>query len=170
MQALIQLMLLALFVFATLATGAVHVWAYTIVFGVTFFLTATVLLVSGISIMRTSTKPPSSRQTDRFAIDSRNPLFWLLLAFILLIGFQLVPLPYPVLETLSPFTANLYRQAHEITAMDGGHAICSSSGYLSLDRDLTVKSLLTFCAYLAFAFLVTWSVQGRAISGESLCF
>ena len=153
-------MLLGSFVFATLATGAVHVWAYTIVFGVTFFLTATVLLVSGISILRTSTKPPSSRQTDRFAIDSRNPLFWLLLALILLIVFQLVPLPYPVLETLSPFTANLYRQAHEITAMDGGHSICSLPGCLSLDRDLTVKSLLTFCAYLAFAFLVTWSVQG----------
>ena len=160
MRVAIQLILLALFVFATLATGAVHVWAYSIVFGVTFFLSATVLLFSGISILRNRTKPPSSRQTDSFAIEFRNPFFWLLLAFILLIVFQLVPLPYPVLETLSPFTANLYRQAHEITAMDGGHSICSSPGCLSLDRDLTVKSLLTFCAYLAFAFLVTWSVQG----------
>ena len=160
MRVAIQLILLALFVFATLATGAVHVWAYSIVFGVTFFLSATVLLFSGISILRNRTKPPSSRQKDSFAIEFRNPFFWLLLAFLLLIVIQLVPLPYPVLETLSPFTANLYRQAHEITSMDGGNSICSSPGCLSLDRDLTVKSLLTFCAYLAFAFLVTWSVQG----------
>ncbi len=83
-------------------------------------------------------------------------------AFLLYILFQLAPLPGGVLKTLSPYAAYLYEQARVLTAPGGLDPGNQLWGYLSLDRDKTVKSLLAFAAYLGFGFLVTRAVRRPA--------
>ena len=153
MRILLQVVLLALFIFATLAYGAVHYWAYSIVFGATFALCAIAFLSAGFSCLR--------KNKVRFAVF-RWPFVLFLGASVLFISFQLAPLPGGVLKTLSPYAAYLYEQAHVVTAPGGLDPGNQPWGYLSLDRDKSAKSLLALAAYLGFGFLVLRAVRRPA--------
>ncbi len=160
MHIFLQIILLTLFIFASLSYGAVHSWAYSIVFGVTFLLCAVVFLQSGLAVLRGGRRG-ESEHTALFS-PLRGPFVIFLAAFICYILLQLTPLPGSLLKGLSPCTAYLYGQVHELTAAGVGGIEPGrlGGGYLSLDRDKTIKSLLAFAAYLGFAFLVTRAVRG----------
>jgi len=77
-----------LLVFAPLAFGAVHVWAYGIVMVGVFGLGALLLL---------------DRLVRKGAGEwVRSPMDWLFLLLLALIGIQMLPLPLPVLKLFSP--------------------------------------------------------------------
>jgi O-antigen ligase len=161
LHVVLQIVLLTLFIFAALSYGAVHYWAYSIVFGVTFLLCAMVFLQSGLSFLRSNRRGENEWSVARSPF--RGPFVFFLAAFMGFVLLQLAPLSNSFLKVLSPYTAYLYGQAHDLTAYGTGGGIDPGSligGYLSLDRDKTVKSLLTFAAYLGFAFLVTRAIRG----------
>jgi len=153
----LQIILLLLFIFAALSYGAVHYWAYSIVFGITFLLCAMVFLRSGLSLLRTSRGRKSEERTPHLSL--KGPFLFFLAAFLALILFQLVPLSGSILKALSPYSAYLYGQAQDLTVSGVLSPGNDFTGYLSLDRDKTVKSLLTIAAYLGFAFLVTRTIR-----------
>jgi O-antigen ligase len=153
----LQLILLCLFIFAAIAYGAVHYWAYSIVFGVTFLLCAIVFLHSGVSLLRKSTLQDHCRPAPAWSL--RDPFLFFLAAFMLYVLFQLTPLSNGTLKGLSPYTGSLYGQAHALTTLTGTDPGSQLPGYLSLDRDKTVKSLLAFAAYLGFGFLLSRTIR-----------
>lgn len=154
-----QLILTALFVFATLNYGAVHVWAQTVVFAATMGLAGGVLLKSALSRSR------SRRRDSRRAWPMLSPavlgepwaIFLLLFAGMVLL--QLTPLPWALLEKASPLTADLYRQADEAAVFAGSRPAGGFTGFLSLDRDKTVQALVTLFSHFAFAFLAARTVR-----------
>jgi O-antigen ligase len=158
-QGFLQLTLLLLFIFASLAYGAVHTWAYSLIHGVIFLLAGVVFLGTGIRSFR---KAPRSGREPPWVIvwhgEGRRTTV-LALVLILFTLFQLTPLPDSALQVLSPLTARLYRLAHALTLTGSDAAFSGSSGYLSLDRDKTVKSLLSFSAYVTYAFLLMASLR-----------
>jgi O-antigen ligase len=153
----LQVVLLALFIFAALAYGGVHYWANGIVFGTTFLLCAIVFLQSGIATLRGN--PQHERSGTAPATALRGPFMIFLAAFMICVCFQLVPLSDGHLKALSPYAAYLYGQVQALTAPEGADSVNQALGYLSLDRDKTLKSLLAFAAYLGFGFLLSRTVR-----------
>jgi O-antigen ligase len=157
LQVVLQIILILLFIFAALSYGAVHYWAYSIVFGIIFLLCALVLLQSGLSLLRKSHGGRSEGAASFSAL--KGPFMLFLAAFLALTLFQLVPLSGSVLKVISHYSAYLYGQAHDVTVSGSLSPGYEFTGYLSLDRDKTVKSLVTVAAYLGFAFLVTRTIR-----------
>jgi O-antigen ligase len=153
----VQIILMVLFIFAALSYGAVRPWAYPILFGATFLLCAVVFLQSGVSLLRNRRSGKDDGWTYFSAF--RGPFVVFLAAFLVFTLFQLAPLPGSLLKELSPYSAYLYGKAHDLTFAADLNPGKDFTGYLSLDRDKTVKSLLATLAYLGFAFLTARSIR-----------
>ncbi len=90
-----------------LAFGSVHLWAFSLMEGIVFFLVA--LWMEKLLVMRWQSNPLV--QASQSARIATRPLFLPLALFIGVIGLQLIPLPPELLSHLSPATFTLYRQS-----------------------------------------------------------
>jgi len=140
---------LALLIFAPLAFGAIHVWAYTVVEIGVFFLLALYLLdqmVSGCGRVEWV----------------KTPVNWVLAALLVLIGLQMVPMPPWVVKFLSPLTYADKRQMLDVLAA-AGDAGAGTNGWMPLAYYLhPVRiELLKTVAYIGMFFLVLNTATSR---------
>lgn len=134
----------ALLVFAPLAYGAVHNWAY---FSVGLVVALMSLGLAGIASFQLWTR---SRSIDRLPYP---PLWWLALGLILLLVLQLVSWPQDMVRWLSP-------AAIEIRALGTGEAL---SPYLplSLNPHATLLEGLKLWPALVMFFLLVYLISTR---------
>ena len=136
-----------LLVFAPLAFGAVHVWAYTVIEVGVFSLCILFML-------------------DKLLFSNGNTVEWVktpvngfLLLILIVIGFQLVPLPENILAVISPKTV-----ADKIDTFDilkkAGHEMPSNYSLAYYQHPVIVQGLKLF-AYIAMFLLVLNSVRSK---------
>ncbi len=159
MHIFMQFGLLILFVFAALAFGAVHVWAYSIVYSAVLVLAALVLAGIGLDYLGVVSKRKRSAAGMSCLARMGTPWFFFTIAFLLFIALQLVPLPISFVKAISSYTGQLYSQAYSFLAAAIPNSAGSGHAFLTVDRDKTVKSLLAAASYVAFVFLMLWSLR-----------
>jgi len=142
--------IIALLVFAPLAFGSVHVWAYSILEIGVFLLLALWfvdhLIVSG---------------SEKLAWV-KTPVNLLLVMLFVLIGLQLLPLPTSVVALISPHT---YTDKTQLFALLGKAADASKDGpawmMLTYYAHATVMEALKLGAYCGMFFLVVNTLKSR---------
>jgi hypothetical protein len=143
--------LCALLVWAPLAFGSVHVWAYTLL----------ILWCCGLSLMFL---------VSRFAVPGGERFEWVktpangpLLLLLLLVLLQAVPLPPVVLEYLSPRTFQDKEMLHSILASQAGSSGEKSLPWMPILYYLhpTVREGMKLAAYAAVFFLVLNTIRSR---------
>ena len=135
--------IIVLLIFAPLAFGSVHVWAYSIIELGVFSLLALWF-------------------ADRLFFSGYEKLFWvktplnlILILFLGLIGLQLVPLPASVVALISPHTYADKTQVFSILAKTGDIPVDGLSWMtLSYYPHATLVEWLKVCAYCGMFFLV----------------
>ncbi|MFC1829820.1 hypothetical protein ACFL0O_09425, partial [Thermodesulfobacteriota bacterium] len=139
-----------LLIFAPLAFGSVHVWAYTIVEIIVFFLLALWF-------------------TDRLVFSRSGALEWVktsvnlgLILVLALIILQIVPLPASLVAFISPRTYADKMKLYQIMAA-AGHPTSGSASWISLSyyTHPTVKEGLKLAAYAGMFFLVVNSTKSK---------
>jgi hypothetical protein len=132
-----------LLVFAPLAFGSVHVWAYSVI-------EAGVFLLMGLWFF------------DRLVFSTSETLCWVktpanfvLILFLVLVGFQLIPLPAFVTKLISPQT---YADKKQVFAVLANASDASTEGLpgmmLSYTSHATKVEWLKMAAYFGMFFLV----------------
>ncbi|MEN8247001.1 MAG: O-antigen ligase family protein, partial [Thermodesulfobacteriota bacterium] len=142
--------ILVLLVFAPLAFGAVHVWAYSLVeFGV--FLLLALWFVDRLVVSRA--------ENISWVKSPVNLLLMLLLVFI---GLQLLPLPSPVVAWLSPRTFADKQQLFTILAK-AAEVSLDGPGWMNLTYYplATRVELLKIGAYAGMFFLVVNTLNAK---------
>jgi len=137
--------LMGVLLFAPLPYGSVHPWAYSLIEIVVFGLCFLWMLNAFIS-RESLHHPPGSFEL---------PLFF----FLLLCLFQLLPLPPPLLQAISPIGHARYEGA-----LLGNSALPASSSWhpLSLYPFATWRTLLLLFAYVGVFYLVLYHVHSTA--------
>jgi len=132
-----------LLIFAPLAFGSVHVWAYTVVEIGVFLLLG--LWFAGRLIF-------SGSDTLSWV---QTPVNLILLVFLVLVGFQLVPLPASVTALISPQTYADKKQLFAILAKaPGASTDASPEMMLSYTSHATRVEWLKLAVYFGMFFLV----------------
>jgi len=134
----------AVLVFAPLAYGAVHPWAYT--------WAGFALALSSLILLGWTAFSAISPQGQPFMVP-RPPLWGLVLAAGLLAVLQVVPLPREVVGWLSP-------QAIEIRSLGNGYGLAPLIP-LSLNSNATVQELLRTWPAVVLFFLLVSTVNSR---------
>ena len=137
-----------LLVFAPLAFGSVHVWAYSFVEIGVFSL----LLLYFLDRLLYS-------RTERLEWV-KTPLNTFLILFVLFILFQLIPLPESILSYISPKTAADKSKLIDILSKAGREV--SSRQFLAYYRHRVITELLKLLSYMAMFFLVLTNVHPKA--------
>jgi len=133
---------LALLIFAPLAFGAMHVWAYTVIEIGVFFLLALYLLDQML------------RKGGRVEWV-KTPVNWVLVAFLAVIGLQMVPMPPAVVKFLSPLTYADKRQMLDVLAAAGDTSAAGNQWMpLAYYLHATWREFLKAVAYIGMFFLV----------------
>ena len=161
MRGLVRVVLMVLFMFAALAFGAVHVWAYSIVYTAVLGLAVSVFCLCAGVLACWENSRSVLKKWRQSLLQLNNPSTYAAMGFGLFMAAQLVPLPLSALKLVSPYAASLYGEAREMVAsaaVDGGD-LASRTGYVTIDRGVTSKNLVAFCAYLAVGALTIWSMQ-----------
>jgi O-antigen ligase len=174
LQKTIRSGIIALAVFAPLAFGAVHVWAYSVV-------EISVIFLMGLWLMQTFFKAKSQVEHKKHKIPLGFNL--LLGGFVCLIIFQLIPFSPKVIKRLSPAAYDLYRALlpkydcrtepeHSLRRQSGSDSPClgvenaSCAGEKSL-RPISIypfatkTELLKLLSYIGLFYLVTNSQYTR---------
>ena len=130
-----------LLIFAPLAFGSVHVWAYSLIEILVFLLVALFFISKTISNKDTELK------------WAKTPVNGILILILILIGVQMMPMPLSWLSVISPKTAELKTHAAQIIADSGPspHPLALS---LSHYRHATIQEWLKLASYLGMFFLV----------------
>ncbi|MFC1488277.1 O-antigen ligase family protein [Thermodesulfobacteriota bacterium] len=142
--------IIALLIFAPLAFGSVHVWAYSIMEIGVFSLLALWF-------------------ADRFIFSKSDAVEWVktpmnlaLLLLILLIGLQMVPLPSSLVSIISPRTFNDKMQLMELMGKVNRPAFQKSSWmFLSYSVHPTLTEWLKLVAYPGMFFLVLNTIKSK---------
>ncbi|MBI4640378.1 MAG: O-antigen ligase family protein, partial [Candidatus Tectomicrobia bacterium] len=183
---LIELGLIFLIIFAPLPFGSVEPWAYTIIELVAFFLVLLWLLkmLFNPSMHQLANAPISSRinvSTYQRINIIKTSLNFPILLFILIITFQLIPLPPKVIKFLSPNTYEVYRRALPdydrnltFTAYRPGYRVVGIGNWkidlghpddyrtISIHPHETQIELFKYLAYIAVFFVVVNNIQTKA--------
>lgn len=146
--------ILSLLVFAPLAFGSVHVWAYAVV-------EIGVFALSGVFVLG-RIFGGNARETFFVRMPAALPV----LGFLLIIGFQMIPLPFSVILALSPETAELHTRTASITGEMEARTVetrkpdtappslSAVSSALAANRHAAVREALKLVSYVLMFFLV----------------
>lgn len=136
-----------LLVFAPLAFGSVHVWAYSILTIGTFFLLA-IFFFDRLVL--------SKKETFEWI---RSPVNILLLLVFILIGIQLIPMPITWLDVVSRHTAS--DKEILLSVMErAGHPV-SPYTYTAYYRHPVMMEGIKLAAYVGIFFLVLHTVKSK---------
>jgi hypothetical protein len=141
-------------VFTQLAFAGVHVWAYSLMAMAIYALTA-LAIGSDVIVSFSRAQPSFARRRrephpPRISQVFKNPLFLVCLAFVALLGLQLLPWPEGVIQLLSPKAHALRETVQQITGQS------SQFWPISLIPYNTKIGLLKVLAYiLALALILT---------------
>jgi O-antigen ligase len=140
--------LLFLMVFTPLAYGAVEKWAFSIM----VIVAGAMFIVWGVKVVL------EPRRKEQVPFWRRNELVLLAFGstFILLIAFQILPLPFSQLKTVTPFTASLISRI----APGPGQGLPEKAA-ISVYPHLTRLELGKLLAYLAVFVIVMKEVRTR---------
>jgi tetratricopeptide (TPR) repeat protein len=136
-----------LLVFAPLAFGSVHVWAYSIT-AITVFSLISLHSIDQLFISR----PP-------FFEWIKTPVNWILLLLFLILSLQLIPLPESFLNFLSPQTAADKAALRDVLSASGNGARINRC--LAYYRNPVIVEGFKLAAYAGFFFLVIYTVKTR---------
>ncbi len=131
-------------VLAPLAYGAVHPWAYAMA-GLTLSLLS-IILLAGIALVAIFAWDPSLTLP-------RPPLWGLVLAAVLLVLGQLIPLPQEVVGWLSP-------RALQIRSLGNGYGLAPLMP-LSMNSNATIKEILLVWPAVVLFFLLVFMVNSH---------
>ncbi len=142
--------ILLLLIFAPMAFGSVHVWAYSVI-------EIGVFLLMGLWFF------------DRMIFSKSKTLAWvktpvnlILMMLLVLIGFQLIPLPASVTELISPHTYADKKQLFTILAKSSDASAKGLPGMmLSYTSHATVVEWLKLAAYFGMFFLVLNTITSK---------
>ena len=136
-----------LLVFAPLAFGSVHVWAYSFV-EIGIFSLLLLYFLDRLFFTR----------AERLEWV-KTPLNLFLILFVLLILFQLIPLPESILSSISPKTSADKSKLIDILSKAGRDV--SSLHFLAYYRHRVITELLKLLAYMAMFFLVLNTLKSK---------
>ena len=109
---IIEYGIISLAIFTPLAFGSVEIWAYTVIELVVLLL-VTFLVLRAIPILKSQIPNPQSQipnpqsQIHNLQSELKYPIL-LISTFVILIFFQIIPLPSEIIRIISPKTYNLY--------------------------------------------------------------
>ncbi|MGA1825691.1 MAG: O-antigen ligase family protein [bacterium] len=135
--------LIFIVVFAPLAFGAVHIWAYTMV----------VLLVFFILILCIVTNYLFAQEREAVVEKELLPVYSAFALFLVTVCFQIVPLPPNIIRLLSPQAHKIYSMA--IPGYDKSIILRSLSIYPYATKIYLVK----FISYMGIFFLITIEIR-----------
>ena len=164
--------LIFLIVFTPLAFGTVHTWSYTLMELTVIFL----LLIWLLKVIVTGQNPKGASHLQLVSTPLNLPI----LLFILLILFQLLPLPPKLVKHLSPNTYNLYKMTlpgydsesrkwkmasstidNRQSTIDNPQLTTDHWRPLSLYPHATRTELFKILAYVGVFFLIINNIQTR---------
>jgi|GEM_PF-695974 len=135
--------IILLLIFAPLAFGSVHVWAYSVI-EVGVFLLMGLWFVDQLIFSKSKT-----------ITWVKTPVNLILILFLVLIGFQLIPLPASVTALISPHTYADKKQLFAILAKTSDASAEGLPGImLSYTSHATVVEWIKLAAYFGMFFLV----------------
>jgi O-antigen ligase len=145
-----------LVIFTPLAFGTVHIWAYSI-------MELGVILLMLAWVIKSAVNRHSSVKAIKMPLQNM-----LVIIFVGLLLFQLLPLPPAVLRYLSPSTYDLYRDAGISAGGQGGEdgaedrfRPASSWRTLSIYPYAAKTELFKILAYIGLFYLVSHNLTGR---------
>ncbi|MEE9542396.1 MAG: O-antigen ligase family protein [Thermodesulfobacteriota bacterium] len=146
---IIEAALAALILFTPFAFGAAPLWAYT-------FMELTVLFIVTVWVIKMI-----SEGELKFP---RTPLNLFILLFLILVIFQIVPLPEFLLNIISPATGQFYDDTYKAIAagLPSGSIAPRLASTVSLNPYATKAEFIKFLAYLGTFFIVIANFNSRA--------
>ncbi|MCK4389262.1 MAG: O-antigen ligase family protein [Desulfobacterales bacterium] len=154
--------LIFLLIFTPLAFGSVHVWAYTLLELTVFALLLLSVSVRLFHVLRPTNSPHTTypvRDSGRVSWIS-TPLNTVILLFVLIVLFQLIPLPGFLIRFISPNTADITESTRQALVAPND-VIGKGFGALSLYAYPTRNDLLKVLAYAAIFFLLIHHTRNR---------
>lgn len=132
----------AILIFAPLAYGAVHSWAY---FGLGLIISVIIVPLLIIGLFWALWAP------EKLAWLSRPPLWWLVPLGVIFLSVQLIPCPQDLIKLVSP-------QAFHLRALGNGYGLAAQAP-LSLNSYATYLEALKMWPALLFFYLLLYTVQ-----------
>jgi len=149
--------LIFVLVFAQLAFGGVHVWAYT-VFEFTVLLLCFLYICNHIVSRHRTRKGFRGKVgiTLQWVVSPLNIFFVLVISLIVI---QLVPLPPFIVKLVSPHTFEIKKNVYELSSVPGDSANAWMN--LSLYNFATYNELTKLLTYAALYFMIINTVRDR---------
>ena len=144
-------------VFAQLAFGGVHVWAYT-VFEITVLLLFLLHICNHVVSKHRTSKGLRGKVgiTLQWVVSPLNIFFVLIISLIVI---QVIPLPPFIVKFVSPHTFELKKNVYELTSVPGDSANAWMN--LSLYSLATYNGLTKLLSYAALYFMIINTVRDR---------
>ncbi len=144
-------------VFAQLAFGGVHVWAYT-VFEITVLLLFFLYICNHVLSRHRARKGLRGKVgiTLQWVVSPLNIFFALIISLIVI---QLIPLPPFIVKFVSPHTFEIKKNVYELSSVPGDSANAWMN--LSLYNFATCNELIKLLTYAALYFMIINTVRDR---------